>query len=359
MKKIAYLLNWDSHWGRGILNKVASHVRIWRNVGYDVKVFMLARYDGPEEAPDRLVTDIPLVVQPCRNVADRFIQYRILVRQVTVWDPDLVYLRYEGCYPALISLARQLPLFLEFNTDDLQEYRLGPAYRFWYNRLTRGFLLSNAKAFVFVSHEIANKPYFTCFNKPSIVVSNGIDLSLCTPLPAPQNSNPHLLFIGSKGQPWHGIDKILTLARSFPTWTFDIIGINTLDMPIPPNAQLHGHLNRSQYERLFARSDIAIGTLALHRNKMQEASPLKVREYLAYGIPTIIGYNDTDFPQPVPYILQLPNTPDNITSHIQTIQQFVEQMKGKRVPREEIGHLDMREKECVRLKFFQKILEHN
>lgn len=40
---------------------------------------------------------------------------------------------------------------------------------------------------------------------------------------------------------------------------------------------------------------VCIGTLALHRKNMTEASPLKTREYLAHGFPVIIGYKDTAF----------------------------------------------------------------
>jgi hypothetical protein len=40
---------------------------------------------------------------------------------------------------------------------------------------------------------------------------------------------------------------------------------------------------------------MSIGTLAVHRKKLIEATPLKVRESLMRGFPTIIGYSDTDF----------------------------------------------------------------
>ncbi len=39
---------------------------------------------------------------------------------------------------------------------------------------------------------------------------------------------------------------------------------------------------------------------------------LKVREYLAAGLPVVIGYQDTDFLDGAPFILQVPNEPDGI-----------------------------------------------
>jgi hypothetical protein len=101
---------------------------------------------------------------------------------------------------------------------------------------------------------------------------------------------------------------------------------------------------------------VALGTLALHRNQMHEASPLKNSAYLAYGLPLIAAHTDTNFPNPPPCILQLPNTPDNVETHLPAIRQFVERMRGVRVPRDQVQHLDVRMKEQQRLAFFQRVV---
>jgi len=277
---------------------------------------------------------------------------------VAKWKPDIVYARFEGCYPALVTLAAHIPLVLEIQTDDLAEYQLGPAYRHIYNRLTRGWLLARARGMVFLSHELAQKAHYTCFRKLSTVVSNGIDLSSYPPLPPEHNSWPRLVFIGSPGAPWHGIDKLGLLADRYPDWHFDIIGVPSAEVPemVMPNVTFHGILDRVHCEDICKRADVGIGTLALHRKDMEEASPLKVRQYLALGLPIIIAYVDSDLPEPRPYILQLPNTPDNVATHLSTIGRFVEQVKGLRVPRAEICHLDTRQKEGVRLEFLNSLV---
>lgn len=360
MRKIAYCLNWDSQWGSGILNKVLTHVRTWGALGYEAKIFMLARYDDAHAPSSFTDSSVPLVTRRSRNIADRFVQYYPLTRLIALWNPDVIYLRYEGAYPALVSLARQIPMVLEINTDDVSEYRLGPTYRDWYNRLTRSSLLAEARGMVFMTDELSRKAHFTRFKKPSVVISNGVDLSSYHQLPAPNNSNPRLIFMaGSSHEAWQGLDKICVLAEHCPTWEFDLIGITPAQLQgsVPPNMRLHGFLPRAGYEPIFARADVALGTLALHRKQMEEASPLKVREYLAFGLPTIIAYTDSDFPQPNPYILQLPNTPDNISSHLSTIRRFVEDMLGKRISRGHVSRLDVQQKERKRLEFFRSVLE--
>ncbi len=357
--RIAYLLNWDTHWGRGILNKVSSQALAWRELGHQVSVFMLARFDDRIDLSSRLDPGITLDVQSCRSVPDRFVQYGPLTQRVLHWKPDVVYLRYEGCYPALVRLARQIPVVCEINTDDLGEYALGPRYRDWYNRLTRGLLIKHIAGMVFVTEELARKPHFSSFRKPGVIIGNGIRLDAYPVLPAPHNLNPRLAFVGSAGQAWHGTDKILLLAEGCPDWRFDVVGMSPGDLGahLPSNLVAHGALNRAQYEPILACADVAIGTLALHHKRMEEASPLKVREYLAYGLPTITAYLDTDFPTCVPFILRLPNTPDNVVSCRDAIKGFVTRVKGARVPRDPIAHLDVRLKERKRLEFLDRVTQ--
>lgn len=352
--KIAYFLNWESRWGKGILRKVLGHVRAWMAAGNEVRIFMLSPDEHVQELVRQSDPEITLVVRRHANIADRLIQYGPLTHMAAAWRPDIVYLRYAGYYYDLARLAGKIPLALEINTDDLNEYRLVSFYHNWYNRLTRHLLLGKAAGMVFVTHELARKPSFASFGKPGAVIANGIDLAQYTPLPPASNASPRLAFIGSGGAPWHGVDKIRLLAEHCPDWEFDIIGSSADDLqgPAPANLHMHGLLDRARYEPILARSDVAIGTLALHRNQMQEAAPLKVREYLAFGLPTIIGYDDTDLAAPIPEVLKLPNTPENVSANLEAIRQFVLRVKGTRVPRARIAHLDGGQKEQRRLAFF-------
>jgi len=187
------------------------------------------------------------------------------------------------------------------------------------------------------------------------VLANGIDLGAFPSLPAPANDAPRVLFVGYGGCAWHGLDKIVELARALPRWRFDLVGVERVAGGVPANVILHGVLERERYEGLAARADAALGTLALHRKSMEEASPLKTREYLAYGLPTVVGYDDTDFPDGHPLLLRLPNTEDNVAAGVERIRAFVEGARGRRVPRADVRHLDVGAKEEQRLAFFDEV----
>lgn len=276
-----------------------------------------------------------------------------LLRAALRWSPDVVYHRYTLAYPALVTACRRHPVVVEVNTNDVVEYDLLSSRRGLANRLTRGLVLSRVAGLLFVTEELRHDPVFARYARASEVVANGVDLE-ASPPPAPPSAdtNARLVFIGGPGCPWHGLDKVVWLARRHPEWAFDIVGpLRDEALDAPDNVVFHGQLATADYRPLLRRADVGIGSLALFRKGMTEASPLKVREYLANGLPALIGYADTDFPHGAPFLLPVPNREDGVEVAEPQIVEFVRRWKGSRVPRSELAHLDVRRKETARLRF--------
>jgi hypothetical protein len=105
--------------------------------------------------------------------------------------------------------------------------------------------------------------------------------------------------------------------------------------------------------------DLAISSLALHRIGMNESSPLKTRECLAYGLPVILPYVDTDLHDlNCDFILEIPNTEDNVKNHADRIRDFAYRMRGRRADRDILlSRIDSKQKELRRLSFFRKIVQ--
>ena len=166
------------------------------------------------------------------------------------------------------------------------------------------------------------------------MIANGVDLNKFVQLPAPANHIPRLVFIGSPGYLLHGVDKLVTLARLIPDIQLDIVGYSQLPNfePLPENITLHGYLALQEYQNVLASADVAVSSLALHRIQLEEASPLKSRECLAFGLPLIVAYMDTDLDQlDFNFLLKIPNKEDNIQTHAQAIRDFAYRMRGSRV----------------------------
>jgi glycosyltransferase involved in cell wall biosynthesis len=356
--KVAYYLEWSEGPSSGVFNKVVTQTHYWIEQELTVKIFVLSHSNNLEEWQAAVRPDIEVILYHWRTRLGRFEKMRRIVSEMMAWQPDLVYKRFGPYYPFFEKIWRSTKHILEINTDDRHEYQINAPHRYYYSLSTRNRLLNKVSGLVFVSHEVSQKPHYTRFRKPYVVVPNGIDLRQFTPLPAPNNATPHLVFIGTPGQPWHGTDKLLMLAQRFPSWHFDLIGPSISDFgePLPLNVTAHGLMNRNEYQPVLAQADVAIGSMALHRVGIHENSPLKLPEYMAYGLPAIVGYKESNFPDEVDFLLQLPSVPNNVEANVDRIEQFVLRSMGKRVPRDAIQHIDAHHKEQQRVAFFKQIM---
>jgi hypothetical protein len=353
--RIAYLARWDISHESGILKKMAAQVRGWLQLGHEARFFAFS----PGATVWEGIDDIPLTAFHRDNLRSRIMARSAASGPVLAWKPEVVYLRWSTYYPAWTEVVKRFPTVVEINGDDVRDNRLSlPIPLYLVHRWTRTRLLAHAKGFVSVSRELARSPLYTRFGMPIEVIGNGIDLGRVEELPAPNNDTPRLVFLGYADCEWHGLDKLYTLAALFPEWNLDVVGT---DAPVggaapPGNLRFHGHLQHRDYVRILSAADVAVGTLALHRKHLDSTSAIKTAEYLAHGIPTMIAYEDTDFRQGHPLLLQLPNTESNVHESRELIRDFVERAKGRRVDRETIAHLDIRVKERARLEFLSQFV---
>ena len=190
--------------------------------------------------------------------------------------------------------------------DDLDELRIRSPLRYWYARISRDRLLRRARRIIVVTNEIARHPAIVGLHRPVSVLPNSINLAAYPELEVAHNPSPRLVFIGSPRLAWAGVDKIARLASHFPSWRFDLVGPAQAELPDcsfqrrrpRPAGPRRVHADHGRRGRRYR-------PLALHRKGLSEASALKVAEYLACGIPVIVGNSETAFPGGAPFLLQL------------------------------------------------------
>jgi hypothetical protein len=358
--RIAYIsLHWPRTRNSGVGKKIQSQIEAWRALGHETRLFMHTALHEPHSDLIEAEHFFYTAAGGIWTELDRVRAMQRMIPAVRAFHPDIIYLRYSiYVFPAhrLMDIA---PVVEEINTNDLTQHEeLGGVYSL-YNRLTRGIFLRQVHGLVTVSYELADCPAFARYRKPTCVIANGVDLDGYEQLPAPSNKIPRLAFIGSPGYHWHGVDKLVNLAKLVPDVHLDIIGYN--DLPalgtIPGNITLHGYLPEAGYRNILASADAAFSSLALHRVQLEEASPLKSRECLAFGLPLIIAYKDTDLHDlECSFLLKIPNKEDNIQTHADTIREFAYKMRGVRVDRRQVQKLDKTSKEVKRVSFFQELL---
>lgn len=349
--RIAYLGQMaDVSHENGIAKKIVGQAKSWLHAGHAVRYFALA----PSTAVWTGLAPLEADLVARGGATQRMIRSFELTRRIRAWRPDLIYFRYGYHSAGLPALFREIRTVAELNSDDLKEYPLTLSRaKMLYHRLTRGRVLWPVAGFVPVTHELATR--FAGFRKPSEVMGNGIALDAFPHAPVPAPDAPlRLVFIGSRDTPWHGLERVAEIGTLFPTATVDVIGTETV--PAPANVVFHGPLPRAQYEPLLLGATAALGTLGLFRKHMDEACPLKVREYLALGLPVLGGYRDTDIPDSADYFLRLPNDSAPLAPRRGQIAHWLEHWRTRRVPRAAVAHLDNAVKEQRRLDFLHRMV---
>jgi hypothetical protein len=361
--RIAYVsLHWPRTVESGVGKKIIQQIRAWRDEGHEVQFFMHMQ-EGADK--DELIPAISSTFGMYtgflgffKTEFERCLAIGRLLPEIRNFHPDVIYLRWGMYVFPAHHLFKIAPVVMEINTNDvIQHGLLGKAFGL-YNRLTRGIFLRGVSGLIAASQELADAKEFAAYQKPVCVIANGIEIDPNRSIKAPDNEIPRLAFIGTPGFLWHGVDKLVRLASAFPDLIIDVIGYDILDDSLlpPNNLHLHGYLTRNDYEKILTQVDVGVGTLALHRKGMEEASPLKTRECLAFGIPMVIPYLDSDLQDfTSDCILRIPNSEDNISLHGQEIRDFSYSMRGKRIPMVDlVDRIGMKAKEYKRLAFFQK-----
>lgn len=161
-----------------------------------------------------------------------------------------------------------------------------------------------------------------------IVTTNGIDVKKYIQMShSPENYSVINLVAVANISFWHGLDRVIRgLALYYknanlhdPKIIFNVVGngehLETLkqlskELNVDSHINWHDVLKGENLENLLLQCNIAIGSLGVHRIKVNIASPLKHREYCALGIPFVFAHEDPGFPVGFPFALRVPATDD-------------------------------------------------
>lgn len=355
--KILYLSNYQLENDNGVTQKMKMQMRHWVNQNHEVlylSLNTLALYmsDGTKVIEDTLIHKTGKL----NILRSLFLGSFKLKKVLKNIEFDVVYVRYKLYDPFFINALKGMPLVVEMNSNDIAEFKLRSKFGYYYNLLSRNRFLNQANGFVCVSNEIQRQTLRD--GDDYIVIANGIDVSSFPKRKLSLNKNRlSLVFIGTPGSPWHGLDKIIYMSAKLSEFDFHIIGEKGQDSE---NLFFHGYLDFESTVEIIQKCDVGISTMALHRKEMNEASPLKSRQYLAMGIPIIYAYDDTDMNNEYSFALKLPNTESNVRNNIDLIRSFVinvsQNEKVSTLIRAFVAeHLDYKAKEENRLLYMERI----
>lgn len=357
--KIVYILDQDINSGNtaGIVHKIKEKIDVWGRFGHEVNVLSLydfTLYDSNLNVINASWSFRLKKHSKLNTLLRLFFSTILLCIHLKKMNVDIVYMRTPRLYMPFIGMGlKSKKVIMELNSDDVEEWKCNNKIIWFFNNITRKFFYSLADAFVSVSEELTKR--YSNFNLKTITIGNGVNVKNYEFIKNTHNSRPQVCFVGSPGFLWHGIDKIEELAKRAVDFDFHFIGdtgVNT------KNTKYYGYQEKEKVNEIISKCDVAFSTMSLHVKNMDEASPLKSRQYLALGIPLIYAYNDTDLIGDEDFALKIENHELNVKQNEEKIIEFIWKCFQNTDLRNKArtfaqDKLDVNIKELERLKFIE------
>jgi hypothetical protein len=179
-------------------------------------------------------------------------------------------------------------------------------FQTWQEKYFGRKIFKYAHSGIAVTNEIADYETNRCKYYKLSVITNGIDVEPCqlrTLHPFNGEELNMFMLIGA-GATWHGIERLIHSLENYKgekRITIDVIGsISSTDLKMINESNVKNHIKlipsitSFDLNTILNHYHVGIGTLAVYKKSLIEATPLKTREYFARGFPILIGYKDTD-----------------------------------------------------------------
>lgn len=348
--KVLYYCQLDKDRSPGVYNKVISKVHHLRS---QFPVFDVLAISDPAVPGSSYFT-----YQSKRDLAEVFHE---AINSLDL-EYDVIIMRYPRLSKRFFKALKKYPNKVIFEHNTLERNEL------WFNissltirdfiylllkdrqNLWRNYLqpyvneviygkkiLSLALAGICVSDSVRRHEKKRYGEYKTLTQGNGVELSEVSLRKTPLDfSGINLMFVSGSSNKWHGIDRLIRGIYNYKgvsKITLHIVGkvhhsIENDLRTIEDKCALHRHgvLDRSELSVVSERCNIGVGSLGLHRLEMYEGSTLKVREYMAMGLPFMLSYNDIDVDASYGYCLRYPANDSPVD--LRKVDDFLIQLKN-------------------------------
>lgn len=334
--KVAHL-NLQDYIYFGIEKKILEQANSAKSLGLDMDFIILN--NEKESQTDNIV--YKKFIYPKNNLKKklmkRFFKFSIIDNTIDLSKYDAIIIRY----PRPVSYDWKVftdkyknKLLTEHHAialpETIQKITFGNILNFIQEYINSRFLKNHLIGLIGVTDEISIEESKTNSSLKTQTISNGINVADVTFTKyIPFNKKKLIMtMIASEYAPWQGLDRLLNSLLIYNNINKINIIINIVGQQISTSdskliqmindtkenitINLLGIKRGKELDEIMARSTLAIGSLAIYRQKLKEACALKVREYLARGIPFVYTAIDPDIPRDCRFALELPNDETSI-----------------------------------------------
>lgn len=370
--RFLYLIEWNFTGFSGVERKIGSQITVWKKAGHTVRTVIIGKHSCIDDQllknQDVDFWNIPSYGWMNKLMLDQVIKqcYFVLAFLKYLFTSfDFLYYRQSTLSLApIFTIGRKL--VIDVNSIDVEAKDGIKAIIEPVSKLYRTFLFGRAKLVCFITNELKEyyQKKYKLESESCVVIGNGYANSQFDSEAIQQyfldkaqkpRIKPCLLFVGSGDTEhyWHGYDKFIRIVAHFPEYDFLLVGEVGDQFNNYLNLTVINRMETADMPAIFFKADIGVGTLALHRKNMQEASPLKIAEYVFWGLPVITAYDDVNL-KGLDFNLQLANIEDNIHSFsLAQISDFVAKNASRILNEKERNFISMQYLESLRIASIQ------
>jgi glycosyltransferase involved in cell wall biosynthesis len=329
---------------RGVLNKIEyQRAALAELVGTVDVVYSSVR--GPLLNGER-IAEYPLTRRAFSPLNHYVLFYRYVWKHCHPADYDFLYIRYPFALPSFVRFLRattraspDTKIIVEVPTFPYRQELRSPKQRVFLalDDLGVGHLKEHVDATVgFFGHS-------EIFGIPCIQTANGIDVDQIPVVRKRRLAGPSIsMIVAANLSRWHGVDRLLRGLADYINRTpsrrvtLDIAGDGDAaqdlrklcgELGVENCVSFQGMRTGEDLDALFAKSDLAISSLGMHRLGLRRSSSLKAREYCARGVPFVLASDDPDFPEGIPFVHRVPA--DESAIDVAAMVAFVEELHAR------------------------------
>jgi glycosyltransferase involved in cell wall biosynthesis len=317
--RVAYVYFLMENASFGVTQKVRQQARSIERSGMEgLDIYVLNPSINEESAHLKFVSFKGVSFYPVRVFYYLFNKRALIESAIDLDKYDRVILRHSFSDGSLLGLMNKVPVVLEFHSKIITELevkladtqsilkkiirsvRIGIEKRFLYQ------LLNKSSGFITMGKELAEHYSEKSDQKtPHQIIFNGCDVANInvTGFKPFDGKEFHLVFLGSRPDPWHGIPRLVNAIKAYKQEgnqvdvNLHFIGnISAAEVGVSDSEKgfhFHGVLKGIELDDAMSKMNMAACTMAQYMKQLDETSAIKTVEYLARGIPFLIAYEDT------------------------------------------------------------------